>query len=137
MPRRRPQGSTCGSGVSPGLSLSSPSWAMPVPPSSVRLFLHLPLCSFICLSACLSVPSLQGHTDQNGAFRGALTSPEPATLHPHVFLSCFCLYFPHMTFKYSPANPRESNPLVFCVCDCAKFINEQNQHLCEAKFTCI
>ena len=88
------------------------------------------------LSVRLSVPSVQGRTDHSGGFRGTLMwrASHP---HPHIFPGCFCLYFPHMTLKYSPANPRESNPLVFCVCDCAKFINEQNQHLCEAKFICI
>lgn len=76
------------------------------------------------LSVRLSVPSVQGRTDQSGGFRGTLMS-KASHPHPHIFPGCFCLYFPHMTFKYSPANPRESNPLVFCVCDCAKFINEQ------------
>lgn len=137
-PRPTPWGSTCSSGVSPGLTtLVQPVMAMPVPPSTVPLFLHFPLCSSVCPSVCLSVPSLQGHADRSGGFTGSVMLPELASPYPHVFPGCFCLYFPHMTFKYSPANPRESNPLVFCVCDCAKFINEQNQHLCEAKFICI
>ena len=69
-PAPTPRGSTWGSGVSPGLSLSRPSWAMPVPPSSVRLFLHFPFCSSICPSVRPLSPGshgskwrLQGHFD--------------------------------------------------------------------------